>query len=98
MSDPRPIEVESVTGLKELVEEIRAEGTPRILRGNGENLAVIVPLPKNEPSRGKRRISEEDYLLFLSSAGSWRNVVDAERFLKGNYESRRRSSRPHIEL
>lgn len=98
MSDPRPIEVTTLPGLEELVEDIRAEATPRILRRKGEDLAIIVPLTGDRVSRARRPRTETDYLLFLSSAGSWRDIVDADRFREENDASRRRSSRPPVEL
>jgi hypothetical protein len=44
-----------------------------------------------------RQPTAEDYEAFWAAAGSWKNF-DAERFLKENYESRRRSSRLPIDL
>lgn len=45
----------------------------------------------------RREKTEEDYESFLATAGSWSDV-DVDTFLKDNEESRRLSTRPHIEL
>lgn len=44
--------------------------------------------------RAKREITEADYEAFLSAAGSWNGLVDADKLIADIYESRRISSRP----
>jgi len=88
-----------ISGLPELVriaEEVAATRTPRVLIRRSEQLAVLVPVPPG-PARRARRKSRADYEAFLSSAGSWSDV-DVDVFLVENAESRRRSSRPSVEL
>src|SRR5207253_1443011 len=71
----------SISDLPELVrlaEEVRASQTPRLLRRDGEDLAVLMPLAPRP--RGRRARSPADREAFLASAGSWRDV-DVDAFL-----------------
>ena len=61
-----------------------------------EDLAMIVPLPRKQPSRRKKP-TPEDSEAFRSAAGSWADV-DTDKLIEDNYAMRRRSNRPHVEL
>jgi hypothetical protein len=93
-----PVDITNAPDLLRLAEEVRRSGQPRLLRRNGEDLAVLSPAPTPAKRRSKRAKTEADRAAFLSSAGGWRGLVDVDQFLKDNYESRDRSSRPPVEL
>ena len=61
--------------------------------------AILKPV-RVRASKTKRRNttkSKADHEAFLSSFGSWSDV-DIDKFIEANYESRRISSRPPVEL
>jgi hypothetical protein len=92
-SDGRVIDITNFPELVRIAEEVRASGKPRILRRDGEDLAILRPTRK----RAWRSPSKADYEAFLSSAGSWKDV-DTDTFVAQVYESRQRSSRPPVNL
>lgn len=94
------IDVSDSPELLRLAEEVRATGTPRVLRRNHEDIAVVTPL---ETPRGRRRRAlaakgEADREAFLSSFGGWKGIVDPEKLKADIRESRRISTRPRVEL
>lgn len=60
--------------------------------------AVVKPFPSKKARGRGRVITDADYEAFLSSAGSWKGVVDTDKLVADIYESRRLSSRPPVEL
>jgi hypothetical protein len=92
-NEVKAIDITNVPELLRLAEEVRTTGEPRLLRLNGEDLAIVRPTRK----RARRSPSKADYEAFLSSAGSWKDV-DTDEFVAAVYESRSRSSRPPVEL
>jgi hypothetical protein len=90
------ININDIPELVRLADEVRATGVPRILRHDGEDVAILMPLPIARRSR-ERKKSAADMDAFLSSAGGW-NDVDAEKLKKDIYDSRRLSSRPPVDL
>lgn len=60
--------------------------------------AVVKPFPTKRARRRGRVITDADYEAFLSSAGSWKGIVDTDKLVADIYESRRLSSRPPVEL
>ena len=92
-----PIDISHVPDLVRLAEEVRATRTPRLLRTNGEDLAILMP-PRRAPARRRSdwRPNEQELAAFRASAGGWKDV-DTDRFLEDVYESRG-SSRPPVEL
>jgi hypothetical protein len=89
-----PIDIRHAPPLAELVEEVRATGTPRHIVRDDEEVAILIPV---RPARRRGRTpSQADYEAFLASAGSWRDE-DTDTFIEHIYESRH-SSRPPVEL
>ncbi len=64
------INVSSVPELLRIAEEVRASGRPRLLRRDGEDLAMVVPAHpvRRSPSRAKA-VTEDDALFRLIGIG-----------------------------
>ena len=93
----RSIDISHVPELLRIVEEVRATNEPRVLRREGEDLAILVPSSSTKRTRPRRAKTTADYEAFRSAAGSWRDV-DTDKLVSEIYESRRRSTRPPVEL
>jgi hypothetical protein len=93
----KPIDISDDPALLRLVDEVRAANGPRVLRRDGEDLAVVMPLPHPMKRRRGRTLSKEDYDAFRSSAGGWKDI-DTDKLVENIYESRRISTRPPVEL
>jgi hypothetical protein len=94
-----PIDIGDTSELLQLAEEVHRSHRPRLLRRNGEDLALVVPLP--QPVEGHQRpraITAEEYEAFRSAGGSWKGLVDTDKLIEDIYESRRISTRPPVEL
>jgi hypothetical protein len=76
-------------------EEVVRESKPIIVENARGERAVLKPLARGK-AKGRPK-TEADKQAFLSSLGAW-NDVNAEQFLKDNYESRALSIRPSVEL
>lgn len=94
---PRPLDISDIPDVLRLAEEVRRAGEPRVLRRDGEDLALVIPLPQAKPRRRSRTKTDADYEAFRSAAGGWADV-DTDRLINDIYEDRRRSSRPPVEL
>src|SRR5947209_3613477 len=92
----RRIDVSDEPALLRLAEEVQSSNEPRVLRRDGEDLAMVVPIPPRGRSRPKARTAA-DYAAFRRAAGSWADV-DTDRLIDDIYATRRRSNRPSIEL
>lgn len=92
----RTIDVSTEPELDRVAEEVRSSGEARILRRDGEDLALIVPLPPAARRRRRREGNQADDHASVASAGGWADV-DADRFLADIYESRQAPPRPAVE-
>ncbi len=92
------VDISNAPDLLRLAEEVHRTGQPRLLRRDNEDLAVLTPIAIPLKPRSKRKKTAADREAFLSSAGGWTGNVEVDAFLKENYESRDRSSRPPVEL
>jgi hypothetical protein len=88
-------DLRELPGLERLAEEVRATGEPHLLTRDGEEIAVVVPVRRN---RRKPTHTEADLRAFQSAAGAWRGLIDVDRFIDDNYQTRARSSRPPVSL
>ncbi len=93
---PKSIDISDVPDILRLAEEVRRVGEPRVLRRDGEDLAMVVPLPRAKKSRFKKP-TEADLKAFRSAAGGWSDI-DTDKLIENIYESRRISTRPPVEL
>ena len=94
----KPINISNVPELLRIAEEVRSTNEPRLLRRDNEDLAILIPAARGMKRRAPRVRTKADYEAFRSSAGSWKGIVDTDKLIKDIYESRRRSSRPPVEL
>lgn len=78
-----------------LAEEVRRDGEPRVLQRDGEDLAVVMPLPGRKTHLKKPTAA--DIEAFRSAAGGWADI-DTDKLVENIYESRRNSVRPPVEL
>lgn len=84
-----PIDISGIPELLAIVEEVEATRRPRVLRRDSKDVAVVVPVPvKAKHARG--RASDREAV--LSTAGSWKDLVDAD-VLKAQLASGRGSNR-----
>ena len=60
MRELKPVEIGAMPDLVRLAEEVQSEGAGRILRRNGEDVAVL--LPRKRASRRRRTTSLDDPL------------------------------------
>ena len=93
------IDITSMPDLERLADEVRASNQPVALQRNHETVAILMPA-KGAAARSRRTKTptEADIEAFLSSAGSWKGIVDTEKLKQDIYESRRMSSRPPIKV
>ncbi len=89
---PESIDISDVPDILRLAEEVRRIGEPRVLRGGGEDLAMVVPLPRAKKSPLKKPTAV-DYESFRHAAGSWADI-DTDRLIEDIYRARREGSRP----
>jgi hypothetical protein len=94
-----PIDISSAHDLIRLAEEVRRSGKARLLRRGDEDLAVLSPIPAPPtPLAGvTKSLSPEEDAAFLSAAGSWTGLVDAEE-LKRTLRDERSDDRPPARL
>jgi hypothetical protein len=89
---PKSIDVSDVPEILRLAEEVRRAGEPRVLQKDGEDLAMVVPLPRARKSRFKRPTAE-DLEAFRSAAGGWADI-DTDKLIEDIYRARREGTRP----
>ncbi|RIK40726.1 MAG: hypothetical protein DCC55_14085 [Chloroflexi bacterium] len=83
------------TNLTRIFDRVTGTGEEIVVETGAGDLVALKPLTRVKPRR--RRKTRADYEAFLSSAGGWRGV-DVDAFLKENYQSRRISTCPVVEL
>jgi hypothetical protein len=93
----KAVDINDAPELVRLVEEAHTSREPRILRRNGEDVAILAPIDQAPRRRHVRTKSAADLEAFRSSAGSWKDV-DIDRLIADIYTSRERSTRPLVEL
>jgi hypothetical protein len=58
--------------LRRLAEDVRGTGEPQILRRDGEDLAVVVPMAPGQEIGARRAKTTEDLAAFRAAADSWK--------------------------
>ncbi|HEY8283980.1 MAG TPA: hypothetical protein VIJ28_06300 [Chloroflexota bacterium] len=97
-TEPRPIDITNMPELARLADEVRAHNRPVALQRNQETVAVLMPAKRVARPRRIKKPTEAEIQTFLSSAGSWKGIVDTEKLKQDIQESRRMSSRPPVKL
>jgi antitoxin (DNA-binding transcriptional repressor) of toxin-antitoxin stability system len=93
MAEPRtPIDITNMPDLLRIVEEVRAGQGAQVLRRDGEDVAMVVPLPRRRKSRLKKPTAA-DLAAFRSAAGGWADL-DTDTLIENIYRARREGTRP----
>ena|SRR5215208_7824865 len=74
-----PIDLSTMPDLARLAREVARDGTPRVLREDGADVAVISPARPKRRLKGKQ-LTPAQREAFLASAGGWVGLVDVEQF------------------
>jgi hypothetical protein len=93
----KPVDISAVPELVRLAEEVRATKEPRLLRREGEDVAVLIPLPAPSKRRARRTVAKAEDEAFRSAAGAWRGLVDPDALVE-NIAAARGSDRPPARL
>ena len=94
--DAAPIDLSTMPDLARLAREVARDGTPRVLREDGADVAVLSPArPKRRRPLGTRPTPEQIDAA-LATFGTWKDL-DAERFIRELDEARSDTS-PPVEL
>ena len=96
MAQPTVIDVAALPELRRMAEEVRDTREPIVLQVDSEELAILIPLPMSRGS-AKRVLSQAEIDAVMSAAGSWKGLIDVERF-KAEIKAARSSTRPPVEL
>jgi len=89
---PKSTDISDVPDILRLAEEVRRAGEPRVLRGDGEDLDMVVPMPRPRKTRLKKPTAA-DYAAFRSAAGSWADI-DTDTLIEDIYRARGEGTRP----
>jgi hypothetical protein len=97
---PRVIDIEDKPDLLRLVEEVRDTQDELVIREEGEEIAILSPVQPRHRTKERREITEADIEAARSAAGSWKGLIDADKFIEEVYERRKAwfRSRPPVEL
>jgi hypothetical protein len=91
-----PIDLSTMPDLARLAREVARDGTPRVLREEGTDVAVLAPV--RAPRRPKRKVLTPAQIeAVLATAGAWKGLVDVEQF-KRDIKAARGDHRPPVEL
>ena len=93
-----PIDISNMPELVRLVEELKTTNTPRLLKKDSKDVALLIPVDSAAKSKRKAGKTQADFEAFKSSAGGWKGLVDTEKLKRDIYESRKISTRSPIVL
>ena len=96
VAEPVPVDLDTLPDLAALAEEVRRTGTPRVLRRDGEDVALLMP-PRRAKHRQDAPTPNEALRALEASFGAWRGLVDGEQ-LKRDLRSARGNRRPPVQL
>lgn len=89
----KAIDITDIPDLLRIAEEVRDSNEARILKRDDEDIAVLKPVAR----KGRARSSKADYEAFVSAAGSWKGLVDADA-VKEEIKASRGSDRASVSL
>ena len=105
-SEARTIDIADISDLGTLVDEVRRSRTPRILRRDGEDIAVLMPLTRTAQLTSARRARlhppttteiARSQAGIRTAAGSWKEV-DVDNLKEDLARQRAVVTRPPVEL
>jgi hypothetical protein len=70
--------ISALPELVKLAEEVKETHTPRVLRRDNEDIAVLMPVAARKRYKGRTK-TKEDYEATLHAAGGWKGLVDTEK-------------------
>src|SRR5687768_6853479 len=92
------LDVSTMPDLARLAEEVAQSGRTLVLQHGDRDLAVLMPAGSHKRKHQKiRTLTAEQREAFLSSAGGWVGVVDADQF-KHDMEAARSDRRSPLNL
>ncbi len=78
-----------------VLDRVVRERKPVLVEKRGKVLVLLTPVQARSTNR--RRTSMTNRKAFLAAAGSWKRI-DTDKFIADVYASRKRSSRPSVQL
>lgn len=72
--DMLTVDISDTPTLVHLVEEVRRTQTPHLLQRDGEDVALLLPVPTHSHHKESSAKTLADYEAFRQSAGSWQDV------------------------
>ena len=80
--EAEPVEIGAIPELARLAREVARTGQPRLLRENGEDLAVLTPATPAERNGGAAltQPTTEEAEAALATFGGWNGLIDPEAF------------------
>ena len=95
-TEVRRISIEALaSNVEDTVKAVIRDRAAVVVETEEGELAIIKPMATRQQ---RPEVTEEDYQIFLSSAGSWKDIVDAEALKEGLAASRRLPARPLPDL
>ncbi len=95
------IEIDDREDVLRLVDELKSEHAPVILRHDGRDVAVITSLDRARSAGAplpRKVITDADRAAARAAAGSWVGNVDFDAFRKALAESRALPPKPPVDL
>ncbi len=92
------IDISGIPELLNIAEEVKRSNESRVLRRDGEDMAILTPIKKTTHG-GRRTVAKTkaDYEAFRAAAGGWKDV-DTDKLIEDIYADRRISNRPPVQL
>lgn len=97
-SEREMIDISNNPDLLRIVEAMRQRNTSAVLTNGTESVAVVTPIGEATKRRSKRVRTQADHDAFVSAAGSWKGIIDADTFKAYIRERRKIANRPSVTL
>jgi hypothetical protein len=90
-------DIDDAPELLRLIDEVRSEDEPRVLKRAGEDVAILMPVQPRRRHTRTWQMTPEKLAAIQESAGTWADV-DIDRFLQDIYADRAMADRPRVDL
>ena len=94
---PAPVEVESLDDLRDALAAAKSTNGRVTIRSDDGEEFELRPIRRQDKQRSSAEREQADIDAFLSAAGGWKGLIDAETF-KRQIKAARGSRRPPVEL